>query len=113
MIQIYHNPRCSKSREGLTLLEESGKDFEVIHYMQEPLEKENLKKIILTLKMDPIDLVRKNETVWKENYQDKSLTDDQILDAMVQNPQLIERPIVVNGDKAVIGRPPVLIKDLL
>jgi len=113
MIQIYHNPRCSKSREELTLLEESGKDFEVIHYMQEPLEKENLKKIILTLKMDPIDLVRKNETVWKENYQDKSLTDDQILDAMVQNPQLIERPIVVNGDKAVIGRPPVLIKDLL
>ena len=113
MIQIYHNPRCSKSREGLSILEESGKDFEVIPYMQESLNAEDLKKIILTLGMDPIDLVRKNEAVWKENYRDKILTDDQIIEAMVENPQLIERPVVVNGNKAVIGRPPVLIKDIL
>lgn len=113
MIQIYHNPRCSKSREGLSILEESGKDFEVIPYMQEPLHAEDLKKIILTLRMDPIDLVRKNEAVWKENYRDKILTDDQIIEAMVEHPQLIERPVVVNGNRAVIGRPPELIKDIL
>src|SRR5690606_34169334 len=103
MIQIYHNPRCSKSREGLSILEESGKDFEVIPYMQESLNAEDLKKIILTLGMDPIDLVRKNEAVWKENYRDKILTDDQIIEAMVEHPQLIERPVVVNGNRAVIG----------
>ncbi|MFA7686529.1 MAG: arsenate reductase (glutaredoxin) [Moheibacter sp.] len=113
MIQIYHNPRCSKSREGLAIVEASGKDFEIIHYMKEPPEAEDLKKVILTLKMNPIDLVRKNEPIWKEIYEDKFLNDQQIIAAMVLHPQLIERPIVINGENAVIGRPPELIKDIL
>ncbi len=113
MIQIYHNPKCGKSREGLSILEKSGKEFEIVNYMKENFSAEELKKLIQKLKIKPIDLVRENETLWKENYKNKPLNDDQVIAAMIENPQLIERPIVVNGNKAIIGRPPVLIKDLL
>ena len=105
MITIYHNPRCSKSRQGLQLLEESGKEFEVVKYLEiTPTEKE-LADIIYLLGIKPIDLVRKNEAIWKENYKGKELSDQEIIKAMIQNPKLIERPIVINGNKAVIGRP--------
>ena len=105
MITIYHNPRCSKSRQGLQLLEESGKEFEVVKYLEiTPTEKE-LADIIYLLGIKPIELVRKNEAIWKENYKGKELSDQEIIKAMVQNPKLIERPIVINGNKAVIGRP--------
>lgn len=105
MITIYHNPRCTKSRQGLQLLEESGKEFEVVKYLDNlPTEKE-LTDIISLLGIKPIELVRKNETIWKENYKGKELSDQEIIKAMVRNPKLIERPIVINGNKAVIGRP--------
>ena len=105
MITIYHNPRCSKSRQGLQLLEESGKEFEVVKYLEiTPTEKE-LADIIYLLGIKPIELVRKNEAIWKENYKGKELSDQEIIKAMIQNPKLIERPIVINGNKAVIGRP--------
>ena len=105
MIAIYHNPRCSKSRQGLQLLEESGKEFEVVKYLEiTPTEKE-LADIIYLLGIKPIELVRKNEAIWKENYKGKELSDQEIIKAMIQNPKLIERPIVINGNKAVIGRP--------
>jgi len=113
MIQIYHNPRCSKSREGLSILEESGKDFEIIDYMNEKVSETDLRELIQKLNIKPIELVRKNEEIWKENYKNKNLTDAEIIKAMSENPKLIERPIVINKEKAVIGRPPVLIKDIL
>jgi len=112
-MKIYHNPRCSKSRQGLAILEESKLEFEVVNYLKTPSTKEELTEILELLKISPIDLVRKNEAIWKENYKGKNLTDNQVIDAMVENPKLIERPIVINNGKAVIGRPPELIKTIL
>tara|TARA_A100000171_G_C2140375_1_gene154974 strand:+ start:244 stop:585 length:342 start_codon:yes stop_codon:yes gene_type:complete len=113
MITLYHNPRCSKSRQGLAIVEESGKKFEVVKYLDEPLSEAKLSEIIALLAISPSDLVRKNEAVWKENYKGKALTDSQIIKAMVKHPKLIERPIVVNGKKAVVGRPPETIQNIL
>jgi arsenate reductase len=105
MITIYHNPRCSKSRQGLELLKTANTDFEVVTYLENiPTEKE-LKTIISKLGINPIDLVRTNEAIWKENYKGKTLSDSDIISAMVEHPKLIERPIVINGNTAVIGRP--------
>lgn len=105
MIKIYHNPRCSKSRQGLEILENSGKEFEIIKYLENIPSYSELLSIIEKLQIKPIDLVRKNETIWKENYKGKELSDKEIISAMIQKPKLIERPIVINGNKAVIGRP--------
>lgn len=113
MIQIYHNPRCSKSREGLQILKDSNEEFEVVEYLKTPLTRQELTELIKKLGIEPLDLVRKNEAIWKENYKEKDLPDSQIIDAMVNHPNLIERPIVVNGKKAIVGRPPTLIKDIL
>lgn len=113
MIQILHNPRCGKSREGLAILEESGKEFEVIKYLEDNPSKKELKEIIKKLNVEPLKLVRQNEIIWKENFKNKDLSDDEIIDAMVANPILIERPIVINGNKAVIGRPPVEISTII
>lgn len=113
MIKIYHNPRCSKSRQGLAIIEKSGKEFEIIKYLENiPSEKE-LSNIIKMLGISPIQLVRKNEKIWKENYKGKELSDLEIIAAMVQNPKLIERPIVINNNKAVVGRPPENIVSIL
>lgn len=106
MIKIYHNARCGKSREGLQILEESGKDFEVVKYLEQTLSKEELEAIIQKLKIEPIALVRQNEKIWIENFKGKKLSNEDVIQAMIENPILIERPIVVNGNKAVIGRPP-------
>lgn len=113
MIKIYHNNRCSKSRCGLEILENSKKPFEVIKYLDEPLSSDELKNIIKLLNIKPIDLVRKNEAIWKESYKGKYLSDAEVITAMVENPKLIERPIVVNGNKAVIGRPPETILNVI
>ena len=113
MITIYHNPRCSKSREGFQILEDSGKDFEVIKYLDEPISEIKLKEIIGLLGIKPIELVRKNEAIWKSDYKGKNLTDDNIISAMIKNPKLIERPIVVNGKEAVIGRPPIKVLNII
>lgn len=113
MIQILHNTRCGKSREGLAILEESGKEFEIIKYLENSLSKEELKIIIKKLNVEPLKLVRQNEGVWKENFKSKDLSDDEIIDVMVANPILIERPIVINGNKAVVGRPPMEISKII
>ena len=113
MIKIYHNPRCSKSRQGLAILEASGKDFEIVKYLETEIDAEQLKAIISKLGIKPIDLVRKNEAIWKSDYKGKSLSDKEIIAAMINNPKLIERPIVINGNKAVIGRPPESIVDII
>jgi arsenate reductase len=106
MIKIYHNPRCSKSRQGLAILENSGKEFEVVKYLDVILSEEELMKIIYLLKISPIDLVRKNEKIWKEKYKEKELSDLEIIKVMLAYPKLIERPIVIRNKKAIIGRPP-------
>lgn len=113
MIKIYHNPRCSKSRQGVALLEDSGKEFEIVKYLDHPLNGEELKTIISKLGISPIDLVRKNEKIWKSDYKDQSLSDNEIIAAMVTNPKLIERPIVINNEKAVVGRPPEKISEII
>ncbi|ARV08467.1 arsenate reductase (glutaredoxin) [Winogradskyella sp. PC-19] len=113
MIQILHNPRCRKSREGLALLETETKDFEIIKYLDDKLTQKELTSIITKLDISPIDLVRKNEAIWKDDYKGKDLSDNEIIEAMVQNPKLIERPIVINNNKAVVGRPTEAIKTIL
>ncbi|QRM90079.1 arsenate reductase (glutaredoxin) [Lacinutrix sp. WUR7] len=113
MITIYHNNRCSKSRCGLEILKNSGKEYKIINYLETVPNKAELTKIINLLKINPIDLVRKNEAIWKENYKGKALTDAQIIDAMIKHPKLIERPIVIKDDKAVIGRPPERILEII
>jgi len=113
MIKIYHNNRCSKSRCGVELLEKSGKEYEIVKYLENTPTTGELKDIISLLGISPIELVRKNETIWKENFKGKELTDEEVIKAMVENPKLIERPIVINGNKAVIGRPTESILDII
>jgi arsenate reductase len=105
MIKIYHNNRCQKSRLGVKFLEKNKLDFEIINYLDDPLSMDEIKFLIKKLKIKPIELIRKNELIWKTNYKNKKLSDEEIVMAMVDNPKLIERPIIVNGDKAIIGRP--------
>ncbi|MHA7844312.1 MAG: arsenate reductase (glutaredoxin) [Winogradskyella sp.] len=113
MITIYHNPRCRKSREGLALLEQSEKVFKVVKYLEDVLSEKDLKTLISKLNIKPIDLIRKNEAIWKSDYKGQQLTDEQIIKAMQKHRKLIERPIVVNGNKAVIGRPKELILEII
>ena len=113
MITIYHNNRCRKSREGLEILENSGKPFEIKKYLEEVPTKKEIQLLISKLRIKPIELVRKNEAIWKEKFKDRTLTDTQIIGALIEYPKLIERPIVVNGDKAIIGRPPESILNIL
>lgn len=113
MITIYHNPRCSKSREGVCLLEEKGIEFETFKYLDEKITKSELTSIIKKLNIKPIELVRTKETLWKENFKGKELSDDEIITIMLENPVLIERPIIINGDKAVIGRPTERILEII
>lgn len=105
MVTIYHNPRCTKSRQGVALLKEKDVNFEVIKYLEDPITEKELKDIIKKLGITPMALVRKNEAIWKSNFKGKDLSDKDIIKAMISNPKLIERPIVINGDKAVVGRP--------
>lgn len=113
MIKILHNNRCSTSRNGLQFLEASGKAFEIINYLKDPLTFDELKKIIQLLNLKPIDLVRKNEAIWKSEFKNKTLNDDELIHAMVSNPKLIERPIVINGHKAVVARPTEKISEII
>ena len=113
MITIYNNPRCRKSREGLEILEKSGREFEKREYLKEPLKEEELENLISKLQIAPIQLVRKNESIWKENYRDRDLSDRELISILAENPKLIERPVVENEKKAVIGRPPSNIEKIL
>ena len=104
-LAIYHNPKCSKSRAALDLLRERGIQLRVVEYLKTPPSAAELRAIIAKLGISPEQLVRKGEQVYKERYAGKTLTDAQWIDAMVENPILIERPIVVSDDRAAIGRP--------
>ncbi|AKD05787.1 arsenate reductase (glutaredoxin) [Pontibacter korlensis] len=113
MLKIYHNNRCSKSRQTLALLNEAGQEVEVIEYLKTPPTAEELRDILKKLNMKPVQLLRKGEAVYKEQFNGKQLSDDEWIQVMVENPVLIERPIVVKDNKAVLGRPPENVQVLL
>ena len=105
MLTIYHNPRCSKSRGCNVMLQDLGKEVKIINYTKDLFTETTLKEIIDLLNIKPIELVRTNEKEWKENYKGKDLSDSEVIKTMVKHYKLIQRPIVVNGNKAVkIGR---------
>jgi arsenate reductase len=113
MIQIYHNQRCGKSRECLAFLETSNQQFEVIKYLETPLNFNELSVIIQKLKITPIELIRTKEAIWMDNYKGKTVSDKEIIQSMVDYPILMERPIAVCGEKAIIARPLNRIKEIL
>ena len=110
--QIWHNPRCSKSREALNLLEEQGKEIEIFKYLDEELDEGMIKALLLKLDIDAIDLMRTKEDKFKELMLDKMGDEGVLIRAMVRFPKLIERPIIITETKAIIGRPPSLVLDL-
>ncbi|MCB1172596.1 MAG: arsenate reductase (glutaredoxin) [Leptospiraceae bacterium] len=109
---IYHNPRCSKSRETLQLLRTLSDQIEVIEYLKEPLDQQTLQGLLGKLKLKAGDIIRQKEAVFKENYKGRPLTESECLAALVAHPVLLERPIVVRGRKAVLGRPPENVRSL-
>lgn len=113
-IVIYHNPRCSKSRATLQLLQEHGVEPQIIEYLKTPPNAPRLKELLAMLDMSPRDLMRKGEDPYKNlGLKDTNLDDDALVTAMVDNPILIERPIVVTDGKARLGRPPEQVLELL
>ena len=104
MIEIWHNSRCSKSRAAFNYLKESGREYKVREYLKEPPTKEELLELLKKLNKKPSEIIRKKETIFKE-LNLKEASEDELVDAMVNYPKLIERPIVINNSKAVIARP--------
>lgn len=107
MITVYHNPRCRKSREALAYLDEKGAQYNVRLYMndEESMTAAELEEVLDALDMDALQLVRTNEALWKEEYKHLELDEEEIILAMIEHPRLMERPIILNGDKAVVARP--------
>ena len=112
MYKIYHNPRCRKSRAGLKYLENNGLAFEIVKYLEEGITFEELKNLLILLNKKPLEMIRKQEDIYKKNYKGKEFSDDEWIKIMVENPKLINRPIVVRNQKAVWGDPPENIKEL-
>lgn len=111
-MKVYHNPRCSKSRAALAFLDENSHAYETELYLKKEVTKEEILHLLNLLKIEPIELVRQKEEIWKQNYKGKNLTDDEVIEALATNPRLIERPIVIHKDKAVIARPTEKIQEL-
>jgi len=113
-VTIYHNPRCSKSRQTLQMLSEQGLEPQIVEYLITPPSAAELKQVLDLLALGPRDLMRKNESVYKEaGLDDEGLSDEQLIAAMLENPILIERPIVLANGKARIGRPPESVLEIL
>lgn len=112
-LTIYHNPRCSKSRATLALLQERGLEPRIVEYLSTPPGAEELARILTLLGKAPAELMRKGEDDYKEHFRGRDLSDAQAIELMVQYPKVIERPIVVNGNKAAVGRPPEAVLDIL
>ncbi len=110
---IYHNPRCQKSRQALKLLSENGITPEIVEYLKEVPTKADLNMVLSKMNKSPQDILRKGEQVYKEKFKGKEFTDAEWLDILVENPKLIERPIIIRGNKAVIGRPPENVLELI
>ena len=113
MLTIYHNTRCRKSREALKLIEDSGQPFEIVEYLKQPLSAAELDSLLEKLEMEPLDLVRRNEAEWKTHFKGKELSKKEVIEAIARFPKLMERPVVVRGNKAVVGRPPENVRELI
>lgn len=111
-MKIYHNPRCSKSRQTLEIIQKKGLEIEIIDYLVKPPTTKELEEIITLLKIKPEELVRKSEDIYKEKFKGKKITQQEWVKIMVEYPKLIERPIVISGNKAIIGRPPEKVLEL-
>jgi arsenate reductase len=105
-MKIYHNPRCSKSRQTLQLIKDAGAEVEIIEYLKDIPTAEELKMILMKLHLAPKDVIRKGEAIYKEKFKNSDFNDDEWIKVMLEYPKLIERPIVTKGNKAVLGRPP-------
>ena len=105
-MKIYHNPRCSKSREALARIKKNTSEFEIVEYLRNPLTAEEIKVLLSQLNIKAHELVRTQEGIWKENYKGEILTENEIINIMAKNPKLIERPIIEHNNKAVLARPP-------
>ena len=105
MITIYHNPRCRKSREALEAVTESGQEHQVRLYLQDVLSEVELKQLLKDLNMTAEELIRKGEAIWKSDYKGKDLTEDELVQAMLEHPKLMERPVLTTANTAVVGRP--------
>jgi arsenate reductase (glutaredoxin) len=112
-IQVYHNPRCSKSRMALEYLHSKSINFESVLYLENKLTENELKGILKKLNISPLELLRKGEETYKNEIKNKSLSDNELIKMMIKHPNLIERPIVIKGNKAVIARPTELIETIL
>ena len=112
-MKIYHNPRCSKSRQTLALINEKGTNVEVVEYLNAIPSEQELKEVLAMLGISAEKLVRKSEQDYKDNFKGKTLSENEWIKAMIDYPKLIERPIVVKGNKAVLGRPPENVLELL
>ena len=112
-MKIYHNPRCRKSRETLQIIQDKGIQPEIVEYLNEVPSEKELTELINQLGISAEQLLRKGEAVYKEKYKGKTLSDSEWIKAMIETPKLIERPIVVKGNKAVLGRPPENVLELL
>ena len=104
-MKIYQNPRCRKSREGVQYLTDKGVEFKIIEYLKDNLSKETVQILLNKLNITALELIRKNEKIWKENFKDKNLSEKELIEVLHEEPKLIERPIVENENLAVIGRP--------
>jgi arsenate reductase (glutaredoxin) len=110
---VYHNPRCGKSREALAWLEAKNIPYKVVRYMDEPLTYAELDDLLQRMDMDPMDLVRTQEPEWKEHFASNELEDEEVIYAMIEYPKLMQRPIVAIGDEAVVARPAERIAEIL
>lgn len=113
MIQVYHNNRCGKSREAIKIVEASGKEFEIIKYLENPPTFSDLELLLKKLDYQPLDLVRQKESIWTERFKGKKLSNEEIIKALVENPILIERPIIILKDKAIVARPTEKLNDFI
>ncbi|MBO6517081.1 MAG: arsenate reductase [Bacteroidia bacterium] len=111
-MRLYHNGQCSKSCKAVELLKEEGREVELVEYTQNPISRAELDEILSLLKIDAFDLVRTKERLFQEKFADKPQKEYDWVGAMIQHPELMERPIFVNGNRAVIGRPPVKVLEI-
>ncbi len=111
MFTIYHNPRCKKSRAGLHYLQSKTDDIQIVEYLKNPLQEEELKLLLLKLNKKPQEMIRTQEAVYKNNFKGKNFSEEEWIKIMVENPKLIKRPIVVKDKKAIWGDPVEKLKD--
>ncbi len=112
MVTIYHNPRCKKSRAGLEFLKSKTGDFTIVEYLKNPLTEKELAGLLMKLNKKPVEMIRTQEAVYKQNFKGKTFTDEEWIKIMIENPKLIKRPIVVKENKAVWGDPAENINEL-